>query len=174
MKPNSTWNPVRTEIFAAVLVFWVLILRFHTKEDNWFPLLDYANLAFHEAGHVFFSIFGETLQFLGGTFGQLAFPIIVIIIYWRKRDPTGYTVGLLWFCQNLFNIARYMADAQAQLLPLVGGGEHDWFYLFSTWGVLAHDTRIASFVRFIGWLGLWATLIRFTMIWWTSERNNSN
>ncbi|HEX9009872.1 MAG TPA: hypothetical protein VF804_05855, partial [Holophagaceae bacterium] len=59
------------------------------------------------------------------------------------------------------NIARYMADARSQLLPLVGGGEHDWATLFGQWGCLARDTAIAGAVRTAGWmvmLGAWAWL----------------
>jgi len=47
-----------------------------------------------------------------------------------------------------------MADARAQVLPLVGGGEHDWTAIFARWGVLSYDTRIAGLVSAIGWLGL--------------------
>jgi hypothetical protein len=35
-------------------------------------------------------------------------------------------------------------------LPLVGGGEHDWNFLLSEWGVLARDAQIAHDLRFIG------------------------
>jgi hypothetical protein len=63
----------------------------------------------------------------------------------------------VWLCENLWNIARYMADARAQELPLVGGGEHDWTEIFSRWGALNQDTAIAGVVRLIGWIGLlWA------------------
>jgi hypothetical protein len=54
-----------------------------------------------------------------------------------------------------------MGDARAQLLPLVGNGEHDWTNIFNRWGVLHLDTAIAGFVRLIGWIGMlaaWAWL----------------
>ena len=40
-----------------------------------YHFLDGINLLFHEAGHVFFGFMGQTVHFLGGTFGQLFFPI---------------------------------------------------------------------------------------------------
>jgi hypothetical protein len=55
----------------------------------------------------------------------------------------GFAVAGAWLFENLLNIARYMADARAQILPLVGGGEHDWTNIFSRWDVLASDTLIA-------------------------------
>ena len=62
-----------------------------------------------------------------------------------SRDTVVCTV-LAWLFQNFWNIARYMADARAQVLPLVGNGEHDWTEIFSRWGVLRRDTGIAGFV----------------------------
>ncbi len=58
-----------------------------------------------------------------------------------------------------------MADARDHLLPLVGGGEHDWTNIFSRWGVLSHDVAIANFVRFLGWVGLISTMIFVTYKW---------
>lgn len=40
-----------------------------------YHFLDGANLLFHEAGHVFFGLFGQTIGMLGGTLGQLVFPV---------------------------------------------------------------------------------------------------
>jgi len=41
-------------------------------------------------------------------------------------------------------------------LPLVGGGDHDWNTIFGRWHVLAYDTRIATVVKIIGWIGMGA------------------
>ena len=52
-----------------------------------------------------------------------------------------------------------MADARVQVLPLVtvgdtSEGEHDWFRIFSSLGLLQHDTTIAAVVKAVGWLGM--------------------
>ena len=57
----------------------------------------------------------------------------------------GIAASLVWLGENLFNVARYMADARAQELPLVGNGDHDWTEIFSRWNVLPLDERIAGF-----------------------------
>jgi hypothetical protein len=54
-------------------------------------------------------------------------------------------------------------DARAQQLPLLTVGDssfviHDWNYLFSSLGLLNHDTQIAATVRALGWLGMCATV----------------
>ena len=125
--------------------------------------------AFHEAGHPIFGILGDTLGLDGGTLSQLVFPVVVALTFWRQRDPVGYAVGGVWFGENFLNIARYMADARAQVLPLVGGGEHDWTTIFSRWGVLSSDTKIAQAVLTAGWvvmLAAWASLV---WRWWAAR-----
>ena len=83
----------------------------------------------------------------------------------------GCAVTGFWYFENFLNISRYMADARAQVLPLVGGGEHDWTAIFSRWGVLSSDTAIAAIVAGLGWLGMigvWSWLV-----WrWLSSRED--
>lgn len=143
----------------AIVTLAIFIIAIASSDDGWIPLLDGANLVFHEAGHPLFGILGETFGLYGGTLGQLIFPAAVIVTFWRQGQALGLAVGWLWLFQNFLNIARYMADARAQALPLVGGGEHDWWHIFSRWDVLAQDTSIAGFVQFVAWaglLGVWA------------------
>jgi hypothetical protein len=103
---------------------------------------------------VIFGLFGETLGLYGGTLGQLVFPLVALIAFWLRREALSFAIAGVWFFENFLNIAHYMADARAQVLPLVGGGEHDWTNIFSRWSVLSYDTRIASFVNTLGWLGM--------------------
>jgi hypothetical protein len=79
---------------------------------------------------------------------------------------------LLWFFENWLNIARYMADARAQALPLVGSGDHDWNTIFGGWHVLAYDTQIASVVKIVGWTGMAA--VCFWVVWrWYRDRDRT-
>lgn len=157
---SDDWSPVPPFALTAYLVAAVLILWLANTGEGWVFLLDNANLAFHEAGHPIFSILGESITVYGGTMGQLAFPLVAAWTFRRQHVTTSYAFSLLWLGENLFNIARYMADARAQILPLVGNGEHDWTEIFSRWHVLSSDTTIAGLVRFLGWViiigtGLW-------------------
>jgi hypothetical protein len=45
-----------------------------------------------------------------------------------------------------------MADARDLALPLIGGGDHDWNNLFSTFGLLGEDSvrGVAGFTRLTG------------------------
>lgn len=134
----------------ALAAGWVLWLA-HAGQ-RWVPVLDSANLAFHEAGHVLYGVLGHRLAVYGGTLGQLTFPLLAVWIFHRQRHSASLAMAMLWLGENLFNIARYMADARAQVLPLVGGGDHDWAEIFSRWGLLSSDTLMAGIVRLLGWV----------------------
>lgn len=142
-----------------------LAFAYRASFDGFIPVLDHANLAFHEAGHVFFGIFGPTLNLYGGTLGQLVFPVVVTVSFWRKGALVSAALALLWLFQNFLNIARYMADARAQQIPLVGG-EHDWFNILSRWSALSSDTMLARLLSTLAWLGMLATCIGIGLVWY--------
>ena len=132
------------------LVWWTA--RLGSGSSTW-CFLDYVNLAFHEAGHLFFSFFGSTVHILGGTLGQLLVPGALIGYFLiRRREPFAAAVCRWWFGQNFIHIAIYMADARALALPLVGGGDHDWNELFYRWGALSQPSveRIAGITHGAG------------------------
>ncbi len=169
---RDPWKTVPTwQLVLASLGFALFFYLLKTDEDGYI-FLDHVNLAFHEAGHPFFGLFGETLGLYGGTLGQLVFPVVIAVTFWKQRDPVGAAVAGVWFGENFLSIARYMADARAQVLPLVGGGEHDWTNIFSRWGVLSSDVVIARAVSTAGWvimLAAWAWLA-----WrWMAARDSS-
>jgi hypothetical protein len=165
------WEPVERIHLVGVGVFTAVVLALLLGGDpGWTPILDSANLAFHEAGHMVYGVFGDTAALYGGVLGQLTFPLVVVGVFFVRRQPHGVAVGAIWFAQNLFNIARYMADARAQELPLVGGGEHDFEHIFTRWGVLGRDLAIADHTRTIAWI-----LIAAALAWlgWRYRRDQS-
>ena len=167
----TPWEPVGNAAFAAASAgFLALFLLAGTSDDGWTPFLDGINLAFHEVGHPIFMIFGDTLHILGGTLGQLLVPFAVGTSFWAKRNGLGVSVAGVWFFQNFLNIARYMADARAQQLPLVGGNEHDWMELFVKWSCLDQDTAIAAKVRLLGWIGMTAVWAWLGWRWWRGRQ----
>lgn len=99
--------------------------------------MDLVNLAFHEAGHVFATPFGETIHFLGGSLGQLVVPAL-LIAYFLLRRPSlaGAAFCTWWLGESFVNVAYYMADARDLQMPLVGGGVHDWNWLFYRFDLL--------------------------------------
>ena len=168
---NRDWEAVTAGrliafgIGAGLFVLFILV-----SESGFVFLIDHANLLFHEAGHPIVGMFSSRLEPYGGTLGQLVFPIVLAVSFRRKGQPLSFAASLLWFFENWLNIARYMADARAQELPLVGGGDHDWNTIFGRWNSLAYDTHIASVVRCIGWIGL-ATVCLWVVWRWYRDRD---
>jgi hypothetical protein len=142
-------SAIARRILTAALFLWG---AYDLANPGRGTLLDGVDLAIHETGHLVFNPFGEFIGFAGGTLFQLIMPLLFVGYFWRRGDRHAASVALWWVGQNCGNIATYVADARAQLLPLVGGGEHDWFYLLSSTGQLTHDLAIARAVRAAGML----------------------
>lgn len=154
---ETPWKPVALwQAAAATAVFALLFLMILVDRDGFIFPLDYVNLVFHEAGHVVFGPFGETPGLYGGTLLQLIVPALVAGSFWRQRHAASFAMAGVWFFQNFLNIARYMADARAGKLPLVGGGGHDWVDILYGFNLLPYDTAIAAWVKAAGWLGMLA------------------
>jgi hypothetical protein len=163
---EDDWQPVPRYALIAWSIFYAFFF-YELLSGGAFP--NYMNLVFvpvHEGGHLLFAWFGQFIAVVGGTFLQLAAPVMLAIYFAFRRQPQGVTFCMFFFFQQFSPIATYMADARAQELPLltVGSGDdviHDWNYLFGKLGLLTHDTQIASAMRVIGWLGMLATVAWF-------------
>jgi len=150
---------------VGVALFAALCLGFHWLSPGaWVPLLDSANLALHEAGHPLLSLLSQHATVYGGTLFQIVFPLAAAWHFHRSGQLTGVAAAIVWLGENLLNIARYMADARAQELPLVGGGDHDWTEIFTRWHVLHLDGRIAGVTRVLG------VLLIVTAVVWLARR----
>ncbi len=149
------WDRITTKglagFAAGLALFLVLLFR---SERGFIFVLDHANLLFHEAGHPIIGLFSSRLEPYGGTIGQLVFPCVLAVSFWRKGNPLAVAAAAIWFFENWLNIARYMADARTMALPLVGGGDHDWHTILRRWGLLQYDTRIAAALNIIAWTGI--------------------
>jgi hypothetical protein len=153
------WQPVPLGwlITVPLLCAWLLVALL-ADDDGYLLGLDGLNLIIHEGGHFLFVWFGATLELYGGTLLQLFVPLAVALSFARRTEVPGVALALVWFFQNFLNVARYMADARARVLPLVGGGGHDWFTILARWGLLRFDTSLAACLRFAGWIGMLAVV----------------
>jgi hypothetical protein len=136
----------RLWLTAALAVYGAAILR----SDDPFSLLDNVNLPIHETGHLVFAAFGEQVTALGGTLFELMVPLAFAISFLVRGDRHAASVMLWWVGENCVYIGHYMSDAVVQQLPLVGGGEHDWGFLFGEWNVLAYSERIGHDAKLVG------------------------
>ena len=119
-----------------------------------------------KAATIFLDGSGPTLGLWGGTLLQWLVPFLLAAYFFNQRETAGFVFSLFFFFENWLYTATYMADARAQVLPLVTTGdpelaEHDFFRIFTDLGVLNYDTQIAAVVRLLGWCGMIAVVIWF-------------
>ena len=160
---DEPWTRVSRPALVAWLIFYVAFMAHAFSAHGGFLFIDNANLVVHEGGHNLFSWFGHTLMLWGGTLLQWLVPFLLAAYFFTQRQTTGFVFCLFFFFENWLYTATYMADARAQVLPLVTTGdpdfvEHDFYAIFSSLGVLQYDTKIAAVVRFLGWCGMLATV----------------
>jgi len=153
--------------FAALLA-WLTWTAFHDAYGN-VPIVSDVSTAIHEFGHMLFMpfgipILGGTMVILGGSLTEVAFPLLFVGYFLRKRedgrrrDVFAAMVCLWWSAIGLLATAIYCADSRAGKLMLLDGltGQesegHDWYNLLDRWGLLEHDTQIARWMRMIAWL----------------------
>ena len=140
-KSQSNWELFKRWIPSIIIfpiaLYWIL-------NRGQYGLIDNVDLVIHEAGHVFFSLFGKFIYTLGGSLMQIIIPSIIAGFFFRNNYRTGVQVALLWLGQNFINISVYAADAQAQKLPLLGGNKvyHDWHYMLGELGLLNADQEV--------------------------------
>lgn len=142
---SNGWSPppvVRQAIAVGlgVYVVWLAVAyRYH--------FIDGVNLVIHEAGHVFFGLFGDMLGTAGGTLLQLFFPIAFVVYFWRRAQQFEAGICGVWAAESAMYTAEYMADAQAQALPLVGGHIHDWNWLLDRAGLLGACEELGALLH---------------------------
>ena len=149
------------------ILLWLgwISLRLLT-DSHYDSLFGALNLGLHEAGHLLFSwLPGPFRAVAGGAVLQLAAPVMAAVMFIRQPDYfAAVPVCGAWLAMNLYNVASYMADARAQVLPLVtvGDGEcvvcHDWAYMLEAVGLLRLDTTLALLVRAAAFLLMWASV----------------
>lgn len=157
------WKPISRVTIACWLIFYLFFMFYAATSKTGFLLIDDANLIVHEGGHLLFSWLGGTASLWGGTILQWLVPALLATYFYFQRHPAGFAFCAFILFENFLCTATYMADARAQVLPLVtvgnpDGAGHDWFNIFSSLGLLQYDTAIARVVRSLGWVGMLATV----------------
>lgn len=147
-------------IFFLVLLAWGMKFILTPISANYVgeSFMHLINLPFHEAGHIFFRIFGQFVMSLGGSLMQLLVPLICLLTFLLKtKDTFAASVSLWWLAESFMDLAPYIDDARRLELILIGGvtGKdvddfHDWEFILRKTGLLSFDHTLAVFVQTIG------------------------
>ena len=161
---SEPWRPLPGWAVGSWLAFYALFLFQLARGAGFLLMIDLVFVPIHEGGHLLFGYLGHSSMIAGGTLLQLLVPLALAMSFCLQRQIAGTAFCLFCLFEQFLPIATYMGDARAQELSLVTVGspefvEHDWFAMFSSLGVLAHDTQIAQLVRISGWIGMLAVTL---------------
>jgi len=151
------------KIITYMFLGLLALLSVREFQGEGFFLIDTVNFIFHEAGHPIFSIFGEFVQFLGGTLGQLIIPLMFFGYFFFHRQFFSSGIMMWWFGQNFIGVGTYIADARMQVLELIGG-QHDWTYLLGRLGVLKYDQIIGGSVQVFGLIIMLSSIVYLSVV----------
>lgn len=99
-----------------------------------------------------------------GSIVQILIPLIFFIYFFVRRQQSGTAFSIFWTGNNFINVSIYMKDARTMTLELVGGGRHDWNWIFSQFGLLDYDQTIGELTFMIGAVLILASLAYLSII----------
>jgi hypothetical protein len=172
-----TLTPEKTGrvLLLIVLAWWTwLFVVWPMREDTiGASFLHLISLPFHEAGHIFFSPFGDLMTSLGGSLTQVLVPVICWIAF-STTSPSAFGAAAMcwWAGENLMDVAVYINDARSLTLTLLGGHTgaevegHDWEHILQLTNLSIHDHQIAWTVHAIGAVMMLGALVWAAVITW--------
>lgn len=152
----------------------LVLYSFLAANPSMHPLLGWplwflrtASIIIHEAGHGLLFFAPEIIHVAAGTALEILLPTVLLIVLLVRRYFYTTALCFLWLSLSLQGTARYLADARAQKLPLLGGAKiHDWHYLLSGAGILEYDHFIARCVFALAILAFCGSLITIGRIFY--------
>lgn len=140
---NKESQELSPGVQALILLGVGLYLLYRLFKHDPFSFMHHLYLPIHEAGHLFFTPFGEFIYFLGGSFFQVFFPFCFTLSFAWRQDYFASLITLIWVGDSIIDVSFYIGDAYKQQLPLIGG-EHDWAYLLGELDWVHHADLLGS------------------------------
>lgn len=141
--------------WGIFLYLFVSILHFSADNSNNLILsgMYFVEFGVHEASHLIVFFLPSILVAAAGSLGEMSFTLLMLFAALKAKSYFAAVFTGVWVMLSFMSAGRYMADARAQSLPLIGPSEtvqHDWHYVFSQLGWLNADTLIGGTVQAIG------------------------
>ena len=107
-------------------------------------------LPIHEGGHLLFALFGYVLHVFGGSFWQVAMPLLLFSVALRQRSSWAW-VWLALTGVHMISLSPYIYDAPYRVLPLLGPKHgHDWHNLLNHFQMMEDAEGLADGLYWIG------------------------
>lgn len=114
---------------------------------------------------------GEYWHIWGGTLTQLFIPMGIGIAFLIKRQFCSAAVMFWWCGQNFFGISAYIKDARFQVLPFLGGEQHDWEYILNVHGLIMKDQQVGNIAWILGLLIMTSAAVYGFLTAWKEKTN---
>ncbi len=150
---SSLWLYAPLWIFFVYLYIQILSFNQGAISNIFLGGMYFVQFGVHEAGHIVFGFLPAVIVAAAGSGSELAFTILLAIAAFRAKAYFAGIFGLLWVMLACASVGTYMADARAQLMPLIGPSgdpQHDWNFVFGQLGLLDADIAIGTTVKVIG------------------------
>jgi len=106
------------------------------------PLLEWIDLAIHEAGHVVTYILPDLITAMMGSVAQVAVPLAIAAHFLWRRELVSAMLCMAWAGTSARDASVYIGDAPYERLELIGG-THDWAFALGPDGFDALDRAAA-------------------------------
>lgn len=166
MEKNKRYDSIPIWLYIAGWVLLIyLVLYVYGIAAGWLgdvlimSVMQFATIGLHEGSHLLAMALGmpRIPVIAAGTVGEVGFVLLCLgVAMWRKVYFAAAFVGL-WLAYSLHSTAMYMLDAQDRVLnlitPIPGAdpqASHDWFNLFSYWGLMPRYELIGNITKAAG------------------------
>jgi len=140
---------LKLALIGAALAYGTVI----AWDPTVYRLIDWADLVFHEAGHIVFGLFGNRfLTIAGGSIMQLLIPALAVSAFIKSRQHASIAVAGIWLGQSFMNVSVYARDARTMDLQLITGKGvgHDWNNMLFMLDMLQYDQLIGDILYLTG------------------------
>lgn len=151
--PLPTWLYIVGWGFFVYLFVSILAFKAETPNNIILSGMYFIDFGVHEASHIVFGFLPPIAVAAAGSIGEMSFTLLLWFATFKAKSYFASVFTGIWVMLGFMSAGRYMADARAQLLPLIGPGEtvqHDWHFVFSHLGWLNADTAIGGTVSAFG------------------------
>lgn len=161
-------------IIAFALSLFLFQIALERYQHNFFKLPYISNFAhifigrvcafvLHEAGHIYWSIFGDLFHSLGGTLNEILLPLILSLYCFAKLYLHLSGLSLYFVGYNLHHVAWYITDSiNRKTADMSLHGIHDWKYLLGYFGAESHALELANIANTLGMVFIYSGVLIFT------------
>lgn len=151
VEQDSSESKYRHYKLAAVTAALVYCFYYLSTRAEW-HFIDNVDLIIHEAGHIVFMFFGNTLYVAGGSLFQVIVPAVFLGYFLLKQHYYSATIMAYWMGLSIINVSVYAGDAVRMQLQLLTGDKdgHDWNQLLVHFGLLHHTLAVSNIILVCG------------------------